>query len=33
MIRRFDECLAEKTNKISLVELEHRIQENYLHRK
>ena len=33
MIRRFDELLLEKTNKVSLIELEHRISENYLHKK
>lgn len=30
MIRRFDECLAEKANKMTLVELEKRIQDNFL---
>lgn len=33
MIRRFDELLAEKVNKMALFELEHRIKENYLHRR
>jgi len=32
MIRRFDELLANKVNKISLIELEHRIGENFLAR-
>ena len=31
MIRRFDECLSEKANKMSLKELEHRINDNFLH--
>ena len=31
MIRRFDECLSEKANKMSLIELEHRINDNFLH--
>jgi len=30
MIRRFDECISDKANKMSLVELEHRIGENFL---
>ena len=30
MIRRFDECLSEKANKMALTELEHRIGENFL---
>lgn len=30
MIRRFDECLAGKTNKISLIELEERVSKEYL---
>ena len=31
MIRRFDECISEKANKMSLVELERRIGDNFLH--
>lgn len=33
MIRRFDECIAEKANKMSLTELEHRVSQNYLQKK
>lgn len=33
MIRRFDECLAGKTNKISLIELEERVSKEYLSQK
>ena len=33
MIRRFDELLADKTNKISLIELEERVSKNYLSQK
>ena len=33
MIRRFDECLAGKTNKMSLVELEERVSKEYLSQK
>ena len=30
MIRRFDECLSEKANKMGITELEHRIGEGFL---
>lgn len=30
MIRRFDECLSDKANKMGITELEHRIGENFL---
>lgn len=33
MIRRFDECISDKANKMSLIELEHRIGENFLVKK
>ena len=33
MIRRFDECISEKANKMSLVELEHRVADAYLPKK
>ena len=33
MIRRFDECISEKANKMSLVELEQKIQDLYLPKK
>lgn len=33
MIRRFDECLADKVNKMTLVELERRINQNFLSQK
>ena len=33
MIRRFDECISEKANKMSLMELEQKIGENFLHKK
>ena len=33
MIRRFDECISEKANKMSLVELEQKISDQYLPKK
>ena len=33
MIRRFDECISEKANKMSLVELEQKIADQYLPKK
>ena len=33
MIRRFDELLADKANKMSLIELEYKVSENYLLKK
>ena len=33
MIRRFDECISEKANKMSLVELEQKVSEQYLPKK
>ena len=33
MIRRFDECISEKANKVGMIELEHRIADLYLPKK